>query len=439
MRQTIFSIPPEIGGIPLFGWGWVLWVWILVSLYVLWASYRQHGLGPETRGQLPVMLIFGFLIYKILPSLQIGGPDGAGVPIRGFGVMLLCAVLLAVALAVRRAKQLSFNSDLVYSLAVWIFVSGILGARVFYVVQKWEQFGGDSVWELLAGIVNVTQGGIVIYGGLIGGAVGFIVFVLRNQLSWLAVGDLIAPSVMLGMAIGRLGCFLNGCCYGGDCEYPWAVRFPPDSPPYIDQVRSGELHGFQLAQDSDGHVVIHRVFPNSVAAERGLKRGDRIIEIGGQRIQALSDDQSRSALVAAGDLLQIAKETVALKTGDGKTFAWPAVLPERSRPLHPTQIYSAINALVICIFLLAYFPYQKRDGESIALFMLLYPATRFVLEIIRNDELAIYGTTIYGSGMTISQTVSVAVLFFSVLMWWFVSRRPKGTFWQRQLASSTVV
>lgn len=431
MRQTIFSIPTEIGGIPLFGWGWALWLWILVSIYVLWSSYRRHGFGAETRGHLPVMVLFGFVLYEVLPRLQIGGPDGAGVPIRGFGVMLLFAVLSAVALAVHRAKQLSFDGELIYSLAVWVFVSGILGARVFYVIQKWEQFGGDSAWELLAGIVNVTQGGIVIYGGLIGGAAGFLVFVLRNRLSWLAVGDLIAPSVLLGMAIGRIGCFLNGCCYGGECEYPWAVSFPPDSPPYVDQARSGELHGFRLTEDESGNVVVHKVFPGSLANENGLKAGDQIVAVGGQRIETISAEQSRSPVVAAGDLLQIAKENVELETKEGDRFAWPVALPARSRPLHPTQIYSALNALLICIFLLAYFPYQKRDGETLALFMLLYPVSRFVLEIIRNDELAIFGT-----GMTISQNVSVAVLVAAALMWLYVLSRPKGTFWQTQVAQA---
>ena len=424
MRQTIFSIPTEIGGIPLFGWGWALWAWIAVSVYILVMSYRRFGFGPETRGHLPVVFIFGYVLFDILPRLQIGG--GTGVPIRGFGVMLLVAVLSAVALAVHRAKQLSFDGELIYALAVWVFVSGILGARVFYVVQKWEQFGGDSPLDLLAGIVNVTQGGIVIYGGLIGGATGFVLFVLRNRLSWRAVGDLIVPSVLLGMAIGRIGCFLNGCCYGGECEYPWAVRFPPDSPPYIDQIRSGELHGFQLAEDAEGNVVVARVLPESIASEHGLKADERVVAIGGQQLAELSVERERTQLSAAGDLLQVAKEDIELTTASGEQFTWPTTLPPRSRPLHPTQLYSAMNASLICIFLIAYFPYQKRDGETIALFMVLYPISRYVLEIIRNDELAIFGT-----GLTISQNVSVGVLVASVLMWVYVLSRPKGTFWQR--------
>lgn len=424
MLRTLFHIPTEIWDIPVFGWGWALWIWTVVSIIVLWSSYHRYGFGPETRGHLPVMLIFGFLLYQILPRLQIGGPDEAGVPIRGFGVMLLIAVVAAVALAVRRARQLGFNGELVYALAVWVFVSGILGARVFYVVQKWEQFDGQSLFHLLAGIVNVTQGGIVIYGGLIGGAIGFVAFVLRNGLPWLAVADLIAPSVLLGMAIGRIGCFLNGCCYGGECEYPWAVRFPQDSPPYVDQLRTGQLLGVQLVVDEQGHVNVADVIQGSPAEEAGLQKEDQIVAIGGHDIAQLAREEQRSESMVVGDLLQIAKAEVQLQTVDGRVIRWPVSLPDRSRPLHPTQLYSAMNALLLCVFLLAYFPFQKRDGESMALFMLLYPISRFLLEIIRDDELAILRT-----GLTISQNVSVGLCVVSLAMWVYVLSRPRGTCW----------
>ncbi len=425
MLQTLFTIPTELLGIPLFGWGWALWIWLLACAVMLWLSYRRYGFGPETRGQLPVTLLFGAVLYWVAPQLQVGGPDGAGIPVRGFGVMLLLAVSSAVALALYRAKQLSFDGELVYSLAVWVFLSGILGARIFYVVQKWEQFGGSNPLELLVGIVNVTQGGIVIYGGLIGGATGFALFVYRHRLSWLAVGDLIAPSVLLGIAIGRLGCFLNGCCYGAESDVPWAVTFPRESPPYVDQQRSGALQGFRLTTDDEDNVVVTEILAGSPAEKQGLEVGDRITGIGGQSIRQMADEQHRGQLGTAGDLLQVAKTEIEIETASGKRLVWPAALPARSLPLHPTQIYSAVNASLICLFLFAYFPFQQRDGETLALFMVLYPISRFLLEIIRNDESAILGT-----GLTISQNVSLGILAASVAMWAYVLSRAKGTFWQ---------
>lgn len=431
MLQTIFRIPTQIFGIPLFGWGWALWIWIAVSAFILWSSYRRFGFGRETRSHLPVMLIFAIVLFRVLPELEVGGPGQAGVPIRGFGVLLLIAVLSAVGLAAHRARQLSFDSELIYALAIWVFVSGILGARVFYVIQKWEQFGGSGLVDLLAGIVNVTQGGIVIYGGLIGGAIGFVAFVWRNNLSWLAVGDLIAPSVLLGMAIGRIGCFLNGCCYGGECDYAWAVSFPPESPPYIDQLRAGEFHGVSLATDAQGTVTVARVADDSDAAKAGLKAGDQIVAVGGNNIAELAEERQRDVAFVVGDLLQVAETDVQIQTADGRDVHWQVHLPSRSRPLHPTQLYSTMNASLLCIFLLAYFPFQKRDGESMALFMVLYPISRFVLEIIRNDELAILGT-----GLTISQNISIGILLVSVAMWAYVLSRPRGTAWQNAIAST---
>ena len=71
--------------------------------------------------------------------------------------------------------------------------------------------------------------------------IAVLFFIRKHGLPALATFDLIAPSMMIGLALGRIGCFLNGCCYGGPTSLPWAVRFPPGSPPYVDQVASGLL------------------------------------------------------------------------------------------------------------------------------------------------------------------------------------------------------
>ncbi len=426
MHQTLFHIPHQFGGIPVFGWGWALGIWVGISALIVWSSYRRYGWGPETRSHLPMLAIVAVVLVTVLPGLEANSASGQGVPIRGFGVMLLVAVVSAVGLAVRRARQLSMDHELVYSLAVWVFVSGIVRARIFYVVQKWEQFGGRNPFDLAVNVLNVTQGGIVIYGGLIGGAFGFFLFVMRHRLPPLAIADLIAPSLLLGMGIGRIGCFLNGCCYGGVSELPWAVSFPPEAPPYIDQLRSGQLYGMRLEGRGGDKVLVAEVDNGSPAAQAGLRVGDQIVRIDGSSLAERAIAENRSATEIAGDTLQRAQTNIALQTGDGRLITWElGPRPARSRPVQPSQIYSALNALVICIFLLAYFPFQRRDGESLALFMVLYPASRFMLEIIRNDEGAIWGT-----GLTISQNISIVVLLASIGVWFYVLRRPRGTAWQ---------
>jgi phosphatidylglycerol:prolipoprotein diacylglycerol transferase len=91
---------------------------------------------------------------------------------------------------------------------------------------------------------------------------------------------------------------------------------------------------------------------------------------------------------------------------------------ETSLPLHPTQLYSTIDGLILMTLLLAYFPIRKRDGQVVGLLMLTYPISRFLVEHLRNDE------GIYRAGMTISQFISVGIFAFGMIFWIYLSTRP---------------
>ena len=95
--------------------------------------------------------------------------------------------------------------------------------------------------------------------------------------------------------------------------------------------------------------------------------------------------------------------------------------PGQSLPVHPAQLYSAIDAGLLGWLLWAWYPFRRRDGELIALLLTIHPITRFMLEIIRTDEPAVFGT-----GMSISQNISVALLACGVGIWWYLSRQPRG-------------
>ena len=130
-------------------------------------------------------------------------------------------------MAMYRARQGGLDPEIILSLAIWLVVCGVIGARLFYVIEYWdEKFAGRSPRDTLLEILNVPEGGLVIYGGFIGAAAGFVVFMRKHKLPLLAMADLVAPSFMIGLALGRIGCFLNGCCYGGETDWPWAVTFP---------------------------------------------------------------------------------------------------------------------------------------------------------------------------------------------------------------------
>ncbi len=90
--------------------------------------------------------------------------------------------------------------------------------------------------------ISLQEGGLVVFGSLIGAVLGLLAFTRFYRLPLLPLIDVSVPSMALGQAIGRIGCFFNGCCFGGECDLRWAVTFPPESPPYHQQLEKGKLH-----------------------------------------------------------------------------------------------------------------------------------------------------------------------------------------------------
>ena len=429
MCSELFRIPYQWGGVPIFGFGVLLAIWAAASAVTLVGLVRRYGWSGETWSSVPVLLLLGAAIV-FLPNMF---PDG--MPVRGYGVMLLAGILAGVALAMHRARQVGLDPDTILSMAVWLVICGVIGARLFYVVEYWdEKFSGKTPQQTLVEILDIPSGGLVIYGGFIGAAVGVTIFVRQHKLPLLAMADLVAPSLMIGLALGRVGCLLNGCCYGGQTDWPWAVTFPKYSsrfetanspaaqrfsPPYADQAARGELHGFRLESRDGEPAVVKRVDPGSPADLAGLEVGDSIEAIDGEPIKS----SARAKDLIFQDFLS--QQTLRLTTRTGKTIEIAAPEPpERSRPVHPTQIYSAIDAALLSWFLWSYYPFRHRDGEVIALLLTIHPITRFLLEVIRTDEPAVFGT-----GMSISQNISILLLAAASLLWWYLSRQPGGVVW----------
>ena len=424
MRQTLFYIPYELGGVPLFGWGVLLGLWVVFSLIWLFRLSKQPGGKGELASQLPLMVLIGAALV-FLPQFF----PGIGVPVRGYGVMLLLAVVSGVGLALYRAQQMGINPDLIFSLAFWMFIAGILGARSFHVIQKWDtDYARDTWGETIKAIVNIPQGGLVVYGSLIGAALAFVIFSRKHHLPMLAVADMIAPSLILGLAIGRLGCLLNGCCFGGACELPWAVTFPAGSPPFARQMEKGEvlLYGIRWSADLDKPAMVEEVIPDSPAEQAGLRAGDELaaIKFMDEKLEAkwYPTKQTKDAMYQLLELYQH-ELPVMLRTADGRQLAFPAVpLLRRSDPVHPTQLYSSIGAGLVCLFLVAYYPYRRRDGEVVALLLTIYSFLRILEEAIRTDEGGQFGTM-----LSISQVVSLGVLAGVSVLWVYLSKQPIGS------------
>jgi phosphatidylglycerol---prolipoprotein diacylglyceryl transferase len=208
MLQTLFHIPSAIGGIPVFGLGLLFAVWAVLCAGALAWLVRRQGFNAETRGYLPVMLVLGAVIVWVLPVLC----DARGLPIRGYGMMILIAVVSSLGLAVWRARRAGVDPEMIFALAFWMILPGIVGARLVYVTEYWtrqywpaytdylhehptEHLG--AVMHLLGTVINVTSGGLVVYGALIGAVVGFLAFRWKYRIPILATADIIAPSLVL--------------------------------------------------------------------------------------------------------------------------------------------------------------------------------------------------------------------------------------------------
>jgi phosphatidylglycerol:prolipoprotein diacylglycerol transferase len=146
--------------------------------------------------------------------------------IHWYGVMVATAFLTGLWTAGRRGQRAGISAEKVVDLGPWLIFGAIIGARTLYVISYWqESFAGKPIAE----VFMLWKGGLVFYGGLIGAALTFIICVKIKKLPLWKLADIFTPSVPLGYFFGRIGCLLNGCCYGAACNLPWAIRYPADN------------------------------------------------------------------------------------------------------------------------------------------------------------------------------------------------------------------
>jgi phosphatidylglycerol:prolipoprotein diacylglycerol transferase len=144
--------------------------------------------------------------------------------IRWYGVMMTIAFIAGLWTASRRGLREGIAAEKILDIGPWLIVGTIVGARALHVATYWqEEFAGHPFWEVFA----VWKGGLVFYGGLIGASLAGIIYARIKHIAVWKLADVLAPSIALGYVFGRIGCLLNGCCYGRECSLPWAIYYPP--------------------------------------------------------------------------------------------------------------------------------------------------------------------------------------------------------------------
>jgi phosphatidylglycerol:prolipoprotein diacylglycerol transferase len=136
--------------------------------------------------------------------------------------MIAIAFLTGLWTATLRARREHIPAERIADIVLWLMVGSILGARVAYVTTYWrEEFAGQPISEIFA----VWHGGLIYYGGLIGGIVAGVTYIAWKKMPLWKTADVLAPSIALGSFFGRIGCLLNGCCYGRPTNLPWGITF----------------------------------------------------------------------------------------------------------------------------------------------------------------------------------------------------------------------
>jgi phosphatidylglycerol:prolipoprotein diacylglycerol transferase len=314
--------------------------------------------------------------------------------------MMMIGFLVAIHLAGRRARKSGGDEEFVINLGLLALIVGILGSRVFYIIHHWPQFAGAS--NPIFAMINLTAGGLEFYGGFLAAVAAVIIYLRIKKRSMRWYLDILAPAIMIGLGFGRIGCFLNGCCWGAPTQSPLAVRFPYGSLAFEDQ-----------------WLKTHEV---KVPAELILETSSGMPFLVDRETIKLTDEEVKNGLAKARPDSSDAYILGLLKSHLDAYHTDMAGLREivkkldlKSVPVHPSQLYSSLNAFLTAGILSLYYWRRKRDGMVIAWLFVIYPISRFILESIRADNpIDTFGQFTVSQGISLL-AVPVALLAMVIL------------------------
>jgi len=299
------------------------------------------------------------------------------VTLKSYGLMMVIGFLAAVYLIRRLSRNITPDPQLITNAALYSLIGGVVGARLFYVIHYFEHFKENP-----ASVFAIWHGGLELLGGVILAITIILFYLLYHKLPVRQYLDILAIALMLALAFGRIGCLLNGCCFGKPTKLPWGIRFPYNSIAYLSQINA------DLERNRPAPQLI-------LPQEEYLSFIDRDGNWHPKPYENLTEQQK----------IEVTK---------GKY---------RCLPVHPTQLYASAGAAVLCLIL--YFFWRRsqnagssktagkifvKPGSTFALMFVLYGATRFLLEFLRDDNPFEF------DGLTISQLLGINMIVFGAVL-----------------------
>jgi phosphatidylglycerol:prolipoprotein diacylglycerol transferase len=297
--------------------------------------------------------------------------------VKSYGLMMVIGFLTAVWLIRHLSRSFTPNPQLITNAALYSLIGGVVGARLFFVIHYFDKFRANPL-----DVFAIWQGGLELLGGVILAVSVILFYLLYHKLPIRRYLDALAIGLMAALVFGRIGCFLNGCCYGKLTERPWGVRFPYSSFAYLSQINANPER-------------------NRPEPQLKLPQEDYLGFVGSNQ---------KWYPKPYGDLT--ARQKTAVTEGE-----------YRCLPVHPTQLYSSAGAALWCLILYLFWRRaQKADlsegpgkvltkpGCTFSLMFIFYGISRFSMEFIRDDNPFEFG------GLTISQIIGLWMIALGVIL-----------------------
>ncbi len=298
-------------------------------------------------------------------------------PVGTYGPMLVIGFLAAISLIRHLSKNITTYPQHITNAALYSLIGGVVGARAFYVIHYFEKYQNN-----LIDILRIWHGGLELLGGVIVAVTVILIYMLYHKLPIRHYLDILAIGLMLALAFGRIGCFLNGCCFGKPTDLPWAVSFPYDSFAYYSQINPNLERNRpepQLKLPAD------YFYYTDLSGRKYTKHYEELTDI---------------------QQYEVTK---------GKY---------RCLPVHPTQLYSSGYAAVLCLILYLFWRRSQKSrnklftkpGSTFSLMFILYGIMRFFIEFLRDDNPFEYAWWAIYKGGTVSQNISIYMVILGVAL-----------------------